>query len=76
MDREMYFQNVPLPEVLAQLERWYEVEIILADQTLADDRITFFMENNPLVHILETLSLIIDGRFEQNGRKVILSKNN
>jgi transmembrane sensor len=76
MNREMYFQNVPLTEVLAQLERWYDVEISLLDRTLADDRITFFMENKPLQDILGVLSLIVDIHYEQNGKKIILSKNN
>jgi ferric-dicitrate binding protein FerR (iron transport regulator) len=76
MNREMYFQDVPLTDVLAQLERWYDVEIILSDRILADNRITFFVENKPIQDILEVLSLIVDIRYEQDGRKVILSKNN
>jgi transmembrane sensor len=76
LHREMYFQNVPLTEVLDQLERWYDVEIILSDRSLAANRVTFFLENKPLKDVLEVLSLINDVRFEQDGRKIILSKSN
>jgi transmembrane sensor len=75
LNHEKYFQNVPLTEVLEQLERWYDVEIILADPYLAADRVTFFLENKPLKNILEVLSLMNDIRFEQDGKKIILTKN-
>jgi ferric-dicitrate binding protein FerR (iron transport regulator) len=70
MKREIYFQNTPVPEVLRQLERWYNVTIQAADSPMLHENITMFVGNKPLSENLALLSVIVNARFEQRGDTV------
>jgi len=71
LDREMYFQNVPLLEVLDQLERWYDLEIILTDVSIANNRVTIFIEPKEIEEILEVISLMNNIRYKRNGKEIV-----
>ena len=69
----LVFDATPLPEVLAQIERWYDVELQLADTVLRARRFTgAFAEGATLGSILETMSPPLDVRYERRGRLVVL----
>ena len=70
MKREIYFQNTPVPEVLRQLERWYDVNIQTADSSMLRGNITVFIGNKPLIENLNLLSLILNMKIEQRGDTV------
>jgi ferric-dicitrate binding protein FerR (iron transport regulator) len=70
MKKEIYFQNVPVPEVLHQLERWYGVTIESSDSTLLKSNITVFVENKPLVENLKLISVTMNVRYEQHGNTI------
>ncbi len=74
LHREKYFQQVPLREVLDQLERWYDLEILLSDGLLAGNRVTIFVENKPIEDILEVIALMNDIQYKQDGKKITFSK--
>lgn len=71
LDREMYFQNVQLVEVLDQLERWYDLEIILTDVSIANNRVTIFIEPKEIEEILEVISLMNNIRYKRNGKEIV-----
>ncbi len=73
LNHEMYFKNTPLREVLDQLERWYDLEFYLSDDSLASNRITIFIENKPIEDILDLLSLINNFKYERYENKVTFS---
>lgn len=70
MKREIYFQNTPVPEVLRQLERWYNVTIQVTDSAMQHQNITMFVGNKPLNENLDLLSVIVNARVEQRGDTV------
>lgn len=70
MKKEIYFQNVPVPEVLHQLERWYGVTIESPDSTFLKSNITVFIENKPLSENLHLVSVTMNVRYEQHGNIV------
>jgi len=76
LHREKYFQKVPLREVLDQLERWYDLEILLSDGSLAFNRVTIFVENKPIEDILEVIALMNNIQYKQDGKKIIFSQKN
>jgi ferric-dicitrate binding protein FerR (iron transport regulator) len=52
------FRDAPLPEVLVQLSRWYDVDFELADSTLMRETVTTtiaYTETKDVVHALEVL---------------------
>jgi ferric-dicitrate binding protein FerR (iron transport regulator) len=71
--REMYFNSAPLREVLDQLERWYDLEISLSDESYAFNRVTIFVKDKPVEEILDLIALMNDFRYEQQGNKITFS---
>ena len=72
-DREVYFKNVPLQEVLDQLERWYDAEIQLSDESYALNQVTIFIEKKPIEEILDVIALMNNLQYKQDGKKIIFS---
>ena len=73
INREFHFNSVTLSEVLDLLERWYDVEFVLPDESHASDKVTVFIENKPFENILEVISLIMNFEYEIEGNKIIFS---
>lgn len=73
LNREMAFENVSLLEVLAQLERWYNVKFVLADDIPVFDSLTVNIENKPLEDILELIGTITGLNYRHEGNIVYLS---
>ncbi|AXY74772.1 FecR family protein [Paraflavitalea soli] len=69
------FHNTRLSEILEQVKRWYDVEIIYMD--FIDDEkfvIEEFPRNYPLKDLLENLESTGLIHFEQRGRKVYVTR--
>jgi transmembrane sensor len=54
---KMIFDETPMPEVAAQLERWYGIEVIIEDPRINKYRITTTFENESLTQVLDLLKL-------------------
>lgn len=54
---KLVFDETPMPEVAAQLERWYGIEVEVKDARVKTYRITTTFENEPLHQVLELLRL-------------------
>jgi transmembrane sensor len=68
------FDDVPLAEAAAQLERWYAVEIRIADSKVASQRLTASFANESLTEVLAVLAPALDVRFERRGDTVVVSQ--
>ena len=74
-DREVYFKDVPLQEVFNQLERWYDVDIQLSDESYASNQVTIFIKKKPIEEILDVIALMNNLQYKQDGKKIIFSPN-
>ncbi|MEI6143122.1 MAG: FecR domain-containing protein [Mariniphaga sp.] len=77
----LVFDDTPLPEVAAQLDRWYGIEVVLKDSEIQNYKITTTFENESLNQVLDLLELSspIDINYENAkidkvSRKQIRSK--
>jgi len=70
MNKEIYFKNTPVAEVLDQLERWYNVTIEIADSSMLKFNITVFIENRPLVENLELISLVMNVQYVRDRNTI------
>jgi len=70
---EFNFDYTPLSEVLRQLARWYNVEII---QNLPDQSFTAgpFSRNQPIEYWLRVLSLTKEFTYSIEGRRITITK--
>lgn len=66
------FDEAPLRDVAAQLARWYDVDIVLADSALGDRRFTGAFQGETVEQVLEALAPPLHARFERRGRTVVL----
>jgi transmembrane sensor len=71
-DGTLVFIATPLRELIPQLERWYDLDITLADPALAAKRVTVTFDDQAASRALQLLGIIADLRIEQHGRAVVL----
>ncbi|MEE9465488.1 MAG: FecR domain-containing protein [Candidatus Neomarinimicrobiota bacterium] len=72
MNNEAVFRDVPLREVLFQVERWYDLSFELTDPSVAGERVTVYLRRNSVQDILELISSLTEMPFKRNGRVVRL----
>lgn len=76
MNHEMSFNSVPFREVLEQLERWYDLEFVLPNESYEINKVTIYIERKPIEDILDMVCLIMDFNFKREENKIIFSVNN
>jgi transmembrane sensor len=69
------FDGEPLSDVVAALERWYDVEIHLADSALGSRRLTATFTNEPIDLVLQRTALTLGLRVERAEGSVFLLRN-
>lgn len=62
------FVNTPFRDVVREVERWYDAEIIITDSALARTPVTVSFDNDPLGEIMDLLASSLNARVEQQGR--------
>ncbi len=68
----LVFVNQPLRDVLPQLDRWYDVEIHLADSVLASRPLTATLQHESTDQMLRLIAASLDAHVERHGRSVTL----
>jgi ferric-dicitrate binding protein FerR (iron transport regulator) len=66
------FDEVPLPDAIERLARWYDLDIRLADSSLAGRRFTATFHDEGVARVLHVLEVALDVRVEQRGRLITL----
>jgi ferric-dicitrate binding protein FerR (iron transport regulator) len=69
----LVFHDAPLGEVLAHLERWYDVDIAVSGAAAAGERLTISFATRSVDDALATLAQVIDARWTRSGRTVRLT---
>jgi len=68
------FTKQRLPDVLATIGRWYDLEIVVADPELAQHPVTAEFSSQSPSEMIDALALAVEGRVERDGRRVTLRK--
>jgi transmembrane sensor len=66
------FRNAPVPVVVAEIGRWYDVEIQVPDSALAGRHLTISFDDEPLETLLREIAAALNARVERQGRTVVL----
>src|SRR2546427_514872 len=69
------FDGMPLGDVVLTLERWYNVEIRIADNALAARRLTATFQSEPIDLVLQRIALTLGLRVERVHGSVLLLRN-
>jgi transmembrane sensor len=75
-DGRLVFDNTPLPQVVAELHRWYDVDIQVADSNIAARQLTASFHARSITEILDFMTLAMELRYERHGRTVTLFPDN
>jgi ferric-dicitrate binding protein FerR (iron transport regulator) len=73
---QLIIKNEPLGAVVNKLERWYNIEIDLTDQSLRDIQMTANIEFESIREVMELMELTLPVKYEyhKNTRKLVVSK--
>ena len=66
------FERTPLPQVLAELDRWFDRDFVLGDSSLAGLRLTTSLRGESLGEAIAVLEAALDVKARVVGRTVIL----
>lgn len=69
----LVFNDVPVARVIAQLNRWYDLDIRTANQSLDDERLTISFTTQSADEALAALAQVLDLRVARAGRVVRLT---
>lgn len=73
MNGKISFDDVLFSEILAQVERWYDIRFSLRDSTFINDRLTVSINKNSLRNVLDVLTALTNTQYKKEGNIVILS---
>jgi transmembrane sensor len=72
-DGRLAFHDTPLREVIAELHRWYDRDLLeLADTSIGGRRLTASFTNESLPIVIDRIALSLDLREERHGQTVVL----
>ncbi|HEU4588170.1 MAG TPA: FecR domain-containing protein [Gemmatimonadales bacterium] len=66
------FDQVPLATVLRELERWYDLDIVLEDSSLAQAPVTASLRKRTADEALGIIAGVLDLQYRRDGRQVRL----
>lgn len=69
----LIFDDTPMKDVIARLERWYGVDISVEDIRIYNSSFTGEFSGESLVQVLELLSITSDIEYQVIGNKVVLN---
>jgi ferric-dicitrate binding protein FerR (iron transport regulator) len=67
----LVFDGTPLGDAMRTLARWYDLDIRLADESLARRPLTATFRGEAVPDVLDRIALALKLRVEQHGRVVI-----
>ena len=75
VDGRLTFVGVPLREVVREIERWYDVPVVIDDSGLADTPVSAAFRSESLREMIELLAVSLDARVEQrNGTLHVMER--
>jgi ferric-dicitrate binding protein FerR (iron transport regulator) len=70
MHNEVIFDNTPLHIILFQLERWYDLQFVLADSSYGKEHLTLHIQSTSTKDILELIATLTDLQYVYSGNTV------
>ncbi|HZF65566.1 MAG TPA: FecR family protein [Chitinophagaceae bacterium] len=69
-ENKLAFDEEVFERVIANIERWYNVEILIRNNRVKSKHFSAVFENKSLSQVMEALSLALKFKYEINGNKV------
>jgi ferric-dicitrate binding protein FerR (iron transport regulator) len=72
---KLSFNQSAFAEVIGQIERWYDLEVILEDKSILDRRLTAVIDSRSLLNVMNVISQSIDLQYEVIDNKIFIRNN-
>jgi|GEM_PF-755953 len=72
-NKELQFENIRISDIIEELNQSYNVQIRIADASLADERITTSFENQTIDEILNELKILLDIDVKKDGNRYTIA---
>lgn len=72
-EERLVFYNMPLTDIMVNLERKYHVEIELSPSLPSDRRLSLVVQHEPLEDIMEVISRLMPVRYRIDGDRVFVT---
>jgi transmembrane sensor len=69
---QLVFRGVPLGDALPEINRWYDIDLMLGDRRLASRRLVAVFGRQPAPEVVRLLAMAVGARYEQRGRSIVL----
>ena len=69
---QLVFVKQPLPDVLATIARWYDLDIQIVDPQVAAHPVTARFSTQSVDEMLQSLAIAVEGAVQRDGRRVTL----
>ena len=76
MEREAFFENAPLHEILYQLERWHDVQFTLVDSSVASEQLTLQIRGQSLKDVVDLICALTGLEYQRADDLIRLSPKN
>ena len=73
MSGRLVFRETPMSEVAAAVKRWYGIELLLGEPSLAGRRITATFDNETPDAMLDVLRLVLGAGIERHGDTAVVT---
>ena len=67
----LVFRDTPLREVVAELDRWYDLDIRVSDAPAADRRLTASFSDESVPLVVERIALSLNLQVDSHGRTIV-----
>jgi len=74
MQGRLNFRAARFSEMVPAIERWYDVDIDIADATLAEMRVTALLDNQTQDEVLDLLAETLGARYTRSGNRITFSR--
>lgn len=75
IEGKLSFNQSTLKEVINQLERWYDLEVVLEDKKILDRRLTAVIDSRSLANVMNVIALSVDLSYEVIDNKIFIRDN-
>mgnify|MGYP001297363601 CR=1 FL=1 len=72
VNNRLMFRDEPFEDLLRQMERWYNVTLVLTNNRLKQKRVSGTFENETINQALDALKFSIPFEYSQTGNKIII----
>jgi ferric-dicitrate binding protein FerR (iron transport regulator) len=69
---KLSFDNEKIDRVFSKIEQWYDIEIVVEDESIQSKHFTATFESKSLQEVMEALALALNFKYQEKNGKIII----